>query len=313
MLDKRGRLLSSILASASAHFLVIAFFVSDVVSCTTNPYTPVGYDPPESEIVAAKAIPQAEIDDIYKRKAEQERQRREAEAQRQREAKAAEERKRRQLELEKQRHEEQERAKKAKHEELLRAKREVKIQAQKKQEELHRQQALEFERQRKAESEERRRREEQAQREREEQAQREREEQAQREREEQAQREREEQAQREEQVQREREEEARKREADALHQRRMIAWQRRYVSDIRRSIEKRWRKPRTSVQGGDCVVKIRQDESGKLLEVNVISCSGDLLYRRSVEDAVWKSEPLPLPPSPDVFENEIEITFRQQY
>ncbi len=61
------------------------------------------------------------------------------------------------------------------------------------------------------------------------------------------------------------------------------------------------------------MVKLRQDRNGNIEKVQVVSCDGDLLYMRSVEDAVWKANPLPSPPSWDVFDHEVEITFRKDY
>ena len=107
----------------------------------------------------------------------------------------------------------------------------------------------------------------------------------------------------------------RKEEAERLKMRKkqIVIWQRQYKQMIRNSIEQHWKKPPTSIKGGECVLKIRQDEKGTILDVNFMRCEGDKLFIRSVEEAVWKSDPLPTPPSSDVFDSEIELTFKRDY
>ena len=106
-----------------------------------------------------------------------------------------------------------------------------------------------------------------------------------------------------------------KEEAERLKMRKkqIAIWQRQYEQMIRSSVEQHWKKPPTSVKGGECVLKIRQDETGAILNVNFIRCEGDKLFVRSVEEAVWKAHPLPAPPSPEVFDSEIEFTFKRDY
>ena len=106
-----------------------------------------------------------------------------------------------------------------------------------------------------------------------------------------------------------------KEEAERLKMRKkqIAIWQRQYEQMIRSSVEQHWKKPPTSVKGGECVLKIRQDETGAILDVNFIRCEGDKLFTRSVEEAVWKAHPLPTPPSSDVFDPEIEFTFKRDY
>ena len=98
-----------------------------------------------------------------------------------------------------------------------------------------------------------------------------------------------------------------------MRKRQRALWTRQYAGLLRASIERHWKKPPSSVRGGDCVLKLRQDESGTVLDLNVVSCDGDRLFVRSVEEAVWKASPLPAPPSPEVFDANVELTFRQKY
>ncbi len=98
-----------------------------------------------------------------------------------------------------------------------------------------------------------------------------------------------------------------------MRKRQRALWTRQYVGLLRDSIERHWKKPPSSVKGGDCVLKVRQDQNGEVLDLSIVSCDGDRLFMRSVEEAVWKASPLPAAPSPDVFDANVELTFRQKY
>ena len=98
-----------------------------------------------------------------------------------------------------------------------------------------------------------------------------------------------------------------------MRKQQIAIWQRQYEQMIRNDVEQRWKKPPTSIKGGECVLKIKQDQKGTILSVNFIRCEGDKLFVRSVEEAVWKASPFPTPPSADVFDSEIEFTFKRDY
>lgn len=98
-----------------------------------------------------------------------------------------------------------------------------------------------------------------------------------------------------------------------MRKRQIGQWTRQYIGTLRSSIEAQWKKPPASIQGGDCVVKVQQKEDGTVLSAEVIRCEGDKLYQRSVIEAVWKADPLPLAPAKDVFDPEIELRFRKEY
>ena len=93
----------------------------------------------------------------------------------------------------------------------------------------------------------------------------------------------------------------------------IVAWTQEYIRSIRHKVERNWKRPLSSVKGGDCVVKLRQTRDGEIERVEVVSCEGDRLYMLSVQDAVWRANPLPPPPSWDVFDYEVEITFKKEY
>ena len=55
---------------------------------------------------------------------------------------------------------------------------------------------------------------------------------------------------------------------------------------------------------------VTQTMMGDVIDVRLQSCSSDNAFQRSVERAVRKASPLPLPPNPDVFDREINFTFK---
>jgi len=83
----------------------------------------------------------------------------------------------------------------------------------------------------------------------------------------------------------------------------------RYADSIKARIQRLWREP-AGVQSGDrCVVQVTQTPTGYIQDFQVTRCTGNQAFRKSVEDAVRRAEPLPKAPSPDVFEREVRFTF----
>jgi colicin import membrane protein len=82
------------------------------------------------------------------------------------------------------------------------------------------------------------------------------------------------------------------------------------MRDISNKVQRNWRTPGNVAKGASCKVYVHQIPGGGIASVKVASCTGGSeLFRRSVESAVYKSDPLPPPPDPAVFDREIEFTF----
>lgn len=99
--------------------------------------------------------------------------------------------------------------------------------------------------------------------------------------------------------------------AKAARQRELNTLQSQYIGAIQGKIENRWRKP-PGVDTSDafCKVRIKQAIGGYIQEVSIVKCSGgNEQFRKSVEEAVWKSDPLPAPPDDDVFLPEFILNF----
>jgi len=50
--------------------------------------------------------------------------------------------------------------------------------------------------------------------------------------------------------------------------------------------------------------------TGEVLTVKMRKSSGYKRYDEAVERAIWKASPLPPPPSRELFQRELELTFR---
>jgi colicin import membrane protein len=82
-----------------------------------------------------------------------------------------------------------------------------------------------------------------------------------------------------------------------------------YVANIADKIQRSWRKPYDAKAGDSCTVDVTQAPGGFVKAVKVIECTGNEIFRRSVVAAVWKADPLPSPPQPEVFDRQIHFTF----
>lgn len=82
----------------------------------------------------------------------------------------------------------------------------------------------------------------------------------------------------------------------------------RYRALIQQRVNNNWNRP-GSVKGLKCEVHVRLTPSGEVLSAKVERSSGNAVFDRSVENAVHKAAPLPLPEDPALFDNFREIRF----
>ena len=82
-----------------------------------------------------------------------------------------------------------------------------------------------------------------------------------------------------------------------------------YKALIRQKVSRNWNRPAGTRAGLKCVVRVRLVPGGEVLQATVVRSSGDTVFDRSVENAVYKAAPLPLPPDADLFDYFREIEF----
>lgn len=83
-----------------------------------------------------------------------------------------------------------------------------------------------------------------------------------------------------------------------------------YISQITAKIERNWNRPPGAVAGLQCEVRVTQGPGGIVITVKVERCNGDEAVRQSIEAAVFRASPLPLPSEPALFERNLVVTFR---
>lgn len=82
----------------------------------------------------------------------------------------------------------------------------------------------------------------------------------------------------------------------------------RHAAMISRKIEQNWRQPLDVGSNLSCRVNIKLQPSGKVISVRVLESSGSLSFDRSVETAVRKASPLPVPENRELFEQFRDLT-----
>ena len=93
-------------------------------------------------------------------------------------------------------------------------------------------------------------------------------------------------------------------------QRKLNSLREAYRLAIKQKIERNWRQPQESGKMPDCEVRVTQGPGGIILEVTFGPCQGGTpTYRASIENAVYKAEPLPKPGDASLFERELIILF----
>lgn len=71
----------------------------------------------------------------------------------------------------------------------------------------------------------------------------------------------------------------------------------RVIAQIQDKVQRHWLRPTNMAEGLSCEVKVRLGGGGSVLLANVVKSSGNGAFDRSVEKAVYKADPLPMPSS----------------
>jgi colicin import membrane protein len=102
-------------------------------------------------------------------------------------------------------------------------------------------------------------------------------------------------------------------EAERKERRRLDGLRAEYKIAIGQKVSRNWINPDNSGENIECTVVAIQIPSGLVVDVNVLSCTGgSARLPSSVESAVRKASPLPLPKDPVLFERQLEFVFRPE-
>lgn len=84
-----------------------------------------------------------------------------------------------------------------------------------------------------------------------------------------------------------------------------------YSMQIGQRIKRYWIKPSSIPAGLSAKIKLTLLSSGDVASVSVVESSGNNLFDRSLENAVYRAAPMPLPSNPDMAKEfkEIEVSF----
>jgi colicin import membrane protein len=82
-----------------------------------------------------------------------------------------------------------------------------------------------------------------------------------------------------------------------------------YQFALQQKVLRNWARPASAKAGLDCLVSVRQSATGEVISADVVSCNGDAAVERSIEAAVYKASPLPLPDNPVLFDPNLRFRF----
>jgi len=83
---------------------------------------------------------------------------------------------------------------------------------------------------------------------------------------------------------------------------------------IRQTVQQNWVRPAGWTSSMECIVRVRLAPTGEVISATIVRSSGNALFDRSVENAVYKSSPLPMPQDKGLIEyvRNLELRFRPE-
>jgi len=85
-----------------------------------------------------------------------------------------------------------------------------------------------------------------------------------------------------------------------------------YLALIRQKVERNWVRPPGAKPGLECEILVTQIPGGQVTGVRMGTCNADDAVRRSIEAAVLRASPLPLPDEAALFERNLRFTFKPE-
>lgn len=85
-----------------------------------------------------------------------------------------------------------------------------------------------------------------------------------------------------------------------------------YVALIRQKVERNWVRPPSARAGLECELYVTQIPGGQVTGVRIGDCPADEAVRRSIEAAVLRASPLPMPANQALFERNLRFVFKPE-
>ncbi len=82
-----------------------------------------------------------------------------------------------------------------------------------------------------------------------------------------------------------------------------------WITEVTQRVEAAWIKPPTARSNLSCTIRVVLVPGGAVSSVSLGSCNGDEAVRESIEAAVYRASPLPPPPDPDLYHQQINFVF----
>ena len=82
-----------------------------------------------------------------------------------------------------------------------------------------------------------------------------------------------------------------------------------WIALIRDRVTRAWIRPPSARAGVNCEVRVTQVPGGVVTGVQIGDCNGDAAVRESIEAAVYRASPLPMPSNPDLFDRSLRFNF----
>jgi colicin import membrane protein len=86
----------------------------------------------------------------------------------------------------------------------------------------------------------------------------------------------------------------------------------RYIALIQQKVQRNWVPPASAQPGLECEVAVVQLPNGDVVDARTVRCNGDAAVQRSIEAAVRRSSPLPMPDNRALFERNLRFIFKPQ-
>jgi colicin import membrane protein len=99
-------------------------------------------------------------------------------------------------------------------------------------------------------------------------------------------------------------------EEEGLMQARASGAMNQYAAMIQQHVERQWNRPPSARSGIECEVSVAQSPTGTVLRVQVGRCNGDQAVKQSIENAVQRASPLPLPTDMRLFDRNLRFIFK---